>query len=65
MHNTLILGRPGYLRGFLMRRQILKHLRSSDATLLEPLNGCDASSLALSLELRQPDGIYCRTTYVY
>ena len=61
MHKTLILGRPGYLHGLLVRRQILQHLRSSDAALLELPNGCNAM---LSLELHQPDGIYCRTNYV-
>ena len=52
MHNTLILGRPGYLRGLLVRRQIFQHLRSSDATLLKLTNGCNAMQSRLSLELR-------------
>ena len=34
-HKTLFLGRPAYLRGLLTRRNILLHLRSSDATLLD------------------------------
>ena len=42
MHKTLILGRTGYLRGLFVRRQILQHLRSSDSTLLELPNGCNA-----------------------
>ena len=42
MHNTLILGRPGYLRVLLVHRQILQHLSSSDATLLEMPNGYNA-----------------------
>ena len=42
MHTTLILGRPGYLRGLLVRRQILQHRRSYDAILLEPPHGCNA-----------------------
>ena len=32
---TLFLGRPAYLRGLLIRPNILPHLRSYDATLLE------------------------------
>ena len=35
IHKTLFLGRPAYLRGLLTRRNILPHMRSSDATLLE------------------------------
>ena len=31
----IFLGRPAYLRGLLTRRNILPHLRSSDATLLD------------------------------
>ena len=42
MHNTLILARHGYLRGLRVRLQILQHFRSSDATLLEMSNGCNA-----------------------
>ena len=42
MNNTLIQVRPGYLRSLFVRRQILQHLRSSDATLLELPNGCNA-----------------------
>ena len=34
-HKTLFLGRPAYLRAFLTRRNILPHLRSSDAKLLD------------------------------
>ena len=34
-HKTLFLGRPAYLRGLLTRRNILPHLRSSDATLFD------------------------------
>ena len=34
-HKTLFLSRPAYLRGLLIRRNILPHLRSSDATLLD------------------------------
>ena len=34
-HKTLFLGRPAYLRALLTRRNILPHLRSSDATLLD------------------------------
>ena len=64
MHKKLILDRPGYLRGLIVCRQILQNLRSSDATLLKLPNGCNAMQSALSLELRLPDGIYCRTTYV-
>ena len=33
--STIPLGRPAYLRGFLTRRNILPHLRSSDAALLD------------------------------
>ena len=40
MHYTLILGIPGYLRGVLVRRQILQHLRYSDSTILELPYGC-------------------------
>ena len=32
---TLFLGRPAYLRGLLTRRNILPHLHTSDATLLD------------------------------
>ena len=42
IHKTLILGRPGYLHGLLVRRQILQHLRSSESTLLDVPNGCNA-----------------------
>ena len=34
-HKTLFLGRHAYLRGLLTRRNILPHLRSADATLLD------------------------------
>ena len=41
MHNTLILGRPGYLYGLLVIIHILQQLRSSDATILELPTGCN------------------------
>ena len=42
IHKTLILGRPGYLRGLFVRLQIIQFLCSSDATLQEMSNGCNA-----------------------
>ena len=42
MHKTLIIGIPGYRRGSIVRRQIIQYLHSSDTTVLELLNGCNA-----------------------
>ena len=52
------------MRGMLVLSQILQNMRSSDATLLEIQMDVMQCSLSLSLKLRQPDGIYCLTTYV-
>ena len=64
IHKTLILRRPGYLSVLLTCRQILHHLNS--LILLYSSCQMDAMqcSLALSLELRHPDGIYCLTIHM-
>ena len=55
IHTTLILSTPGYLRGLLVRRQLLQNLRSSDSTLLKLPNGCNAMH-SLSFFRIAPDG---------